>query len=90
MRFAYLRYDDGPRLRPTTNGYGYRSSERRDGSLKRLVIVARAGRNAVVVKYSAGDRPVGRSATCARAGRYASSAWTVSRSPTFAPTPGAS
>ena len=59
MRLAYLRYDDGPRLRPASNGYGYRSSERRDGSLKRLVIVARAGRRAVVVKYSAGsDRSV--------------------------------
>jgi HYR domain-containing protein len=54
MRFAWLRYDDGPRLRPTTNGYGYRSSERRDGSLKRVVIVARAGRKMVVVRYSAG------------------------------------
>jgi hypothetical protein len=55
MRFVSLRYDDGPRLRPTTNGYGYRSSERRDGSLKRVVIVARAGRTMVIVKYSAGS-----------------------------------
>jgi hypothetical protein len=49
----YLRYDGGSRLRPTSNGYGFQSSERRDGSLKRLVIAVRAGRNAVVVKYSA-------------------------------------
>jgi hypothetical protein len=55
LRLSYLRYDDGPRLRPATNGYGFRSTERRDGSLKRVVIAARAGRRAVVVKYSAGS-----------------------------------
>jgi hypothetical protein len=59
LRLASLRYDGGPRLKPARNGYGFRSSERRNGSLKRLVIVARAGRRAVVVKYSAGsDRSV--------------------------------
>jgi len=59
MRLTSLRYDDGPRVRPASNGYGYRSSERRDGSLKRLVIVAKAGRRAVLVKYSAAsDRSV--------------------------------
>jgi hypothetical protein len=42
-------------LRATSNGYAFRSSERRDGSLKRLVIAVRAGRNAVIVKYSAGS-----------------------------------
>ena len=51
----YLRYDGGKRLRPTSNGYAFSSSERHDGSLKRLVIAVRAGRNAVIVKYSAGS-----------------------------------
>jgi hypothetical protein len=55
LRVQYLRYDDGKRLRPTSNGYAFSSSERRDGSLKRLVIAVRAGRNAVIVKYSAAD-----------------------------------
>jgi len=59
MRLASLRYDDGPRVRPASNGYGYRSSERRDGSLKRLVIIAKAGRRSVLVKYNAAsDRSV--------------------------------
>ena len=53
LRVQYLRYDGGDRVRPTSNGYAFRSSERRDGSLKRLVIAVRAGRRAVVVKYSA-------------------------------------
>jgi hypothetical protein len=53
LRVQYLRYDGGSRLRPISNGYGFQASERRDGSLKRLVIAVRAGRNAVVVKYSA-------------------------------------
>jgi hypothetical protein len=55
LRVQYLRYDGGRRVRPTSNGYAFRSSERRDGSLKRLVIAVRAGRNAVIVKYSAGS-----------------------------------
>ncbi len=54
LRVQYLRYDGGRRLCPTSNGYAFSSSERRDGSLKRLVIAVRAGRNAVIVKYSAG------------------------------------
>ena len=53
LRVQYLRYDGASRVRPTSNGYAFRSSERRDGSLKRLVIVVRAGRNVVIVKYSA-------------------------------------
>ncbi len=55
LRVQYLRYDGGRRLRPTSNGYAYSSSERRDGSLRRLVIAVRAGRHAVIVKYSAGS-----------------------------------
>jgi hypothetical protein len=59
LKLVYLRYDGGERIRPTANGYAFRSSERRDGSVKRLVIAVRAGRNAVIVKYSAGsDRSV--------------------------------
>ncbi len=54
LRLQYLRYDGGRRLRPTSNGYAFSSSERRDGSVKRIVIAVRAGRNAVIVKYSAG------------------------------------
>ena len=55
LRVQYLRYDGGKRLCPTSNGYAFNSSERHDGSLKRLVIAVRAGRNAVIVKYSAGS-----------------------------------
>ncbi len=59
LSLVYLRYDGGQRLRPTTNGYAFRSSERRDGSIRRLVIAVRAGRNAVIVTYSAArDRSV--------------------------------
>jgi hypothetical protein len=59
LRVVYLRYDGGERLRPTSNGYAFRSTERRDGSVKRLVIVVRAGSKAVIVKYSpASDRSV--------------------------------
>jgi hypothetical protein len=53
LKLVYLRYDGGRRLRPTSNGYAFSSSERRNGSIKRLVIAVRAGRNAVIVKYSA-------------------------------------
>lgn len=55
MMVKYLRYDGGPRLKPTSNGYAFRATERRNGSLKRLTIVVRAGRSAVIVKYSAAD-----------------------------------
>jgi hypothetical protein len=52
LRVQYLRYDGAGRLRPTSNGYAFQSTERRDGSIKRIVIAVRAGRNAVVVRYS--------------------------------------
>lgn len=53
LRLQYLRYDGGRRVRPTSNGYAFSSSERRDGSVKRIVIAVRSGRNAVIVRYSA-------------------------------------
>ena len=59
LKLVYLRYDGGARLRPTSNGYAFSSQERRNGSIKRLVIAVRAGRNAVIVKYSgASDQSV--------------------------------
>ncbi len=52
LRISDLAYDGGPVLHPARNGYAIRISRRDDGSLRRVKIVARAGRTAVIVSYS--------------------------------------
>ena len=80
LRVQYLRYDGGKRLRPTSNGYAFNSSERHDGSHQ-------AARDRRPRRAERRDREVlGRERPVARAlqrpaegtGRYASSASTDS------------